>query len=232
MIWPMVIQSLQRPMSPPALAAAVGALTVLVAAYCLVYTALAGSPESLSEAVSWPLVNLVPWLFAFEYGKRQAGWARKGVVLVAALAISLLLGAPSWRAFTDAGFQLVRSLPALLATGVALYALARAGSAARRSQKAVELPCSPQSIEWVAAASNYVELHGAFGTLLVRAPLSQVERELAPAGFVRAHRSALVRVECIARRRPKDVLLKSGRSIPLGKRFRAPLDAAISSLRP
>lgn len=52
---------------------------------------------------------------------------------------------------------------------------------------------APAEIERVEAAGNYVELHTAGGVVLHRATLAGVEGVLAPHGFVRIHRSRLVR---------------------------------------
>lgn len=55
----------------------------------------------------------------------------------------------------------------------------------------------PARIDWVEAAGNYVELHGPDGPVLHRAPLSRMQAQLAGAGFVRIHRSRLVRLAAI-----------------------------------
>ncbi|MDO9489399.1 MAG: LytTR family DNA-binding domain-containing protein [Sphingomonadaceae bacterium] len=52
---------------------------------------------------------------------------------------------------------------------------------------------APEDILWAEAAGNYVELHSATGPLLHRTTLAALERELAPHGFARIHRSRLVR---------------------------------------
>ncbi|MCW0198748.1 LytTR family DNA-binding domain-containing protein [Sphingopyxis sp.] len=61
-------------------------------------------------------------------------------------------------------------------------------------------------IEHVAAAGNYVEIAWRGQTLLHRATLTAIESELAAAGFVRIHRSRLVRRDAVRR----VVTLKSG----------------------
>ncbi|SDC84637.1 DNA-binding response regulator, LytR/AlgR family [Nocardioides lianchengensis] len=48
------------------------------------------------------------------------------------------------------------------------------------------------TISHVEAQGDYARLHTADGSHLVRVPLSQLEEEWAPAGFVRIHRSLLV----------------------------------------
>lgn len=84
---------------------------------------------------------------------------------------------------------------------------------------------APDEIEWAQAAGNYVELHGAFGTLLHRQTLAALEAELSGRGFVRVHRSRLVRgsaVNAIETRQSGDfeLVLASGARIAGSRRFR------------
>ena len=55
------------------------------------------------------------------------------------------------------------------------------------------------SIDWLQAEDNYVRLHAAGKSHLVRTTLSALEQKLAATDFVRIHRSAVVRVPRIAR---------------------------------
>ena len=218
-----MIDRLQAPLKASHLAAVALAVSGAVALYCLAYTALAGGSESPTEALIWAFVNVVPWVVAFEAGKRSRRIASKGLVLVGTLAVSLALGkgVGDWDSL---GFEIVRRLPGLLivATLLAVVGL----SSRRRPSAAVEpaeLPLPPGSIDWIAAAGNYVELHGCGRILLHRMPLSSVEAQLAPFGFVRVHRSTLVRRDRIARIRPLDLVLLDGTALKIGKRYRARL---------
>lgn len=81
-------------------------------------------------------------------------------------------------------------------------------------------------ILWVEAAGNYVELHRSASPVLHRAPLSEMERRLARAGFVRIHRSRLVRRDVIVavESRPSGdfvVRLATGQTLLGSRRFRA-----------
>jgi DNA-binding LytR/AlgR family response regulator len=83
----------------------------------------------------------------------------------------------------------------------------------------------PEEIDWVSAAGNYVELHGSFGTELARRTMADLEAELAPQGFVRVHRSRLVRRAAIATTVTRqsgdfDITLRSGTVISGSRRFR------------
>jgi hypothetical protein len=212
-----MLQALARPLTPPALVLASLGLVAANTAYCLIYTALAGQASTFGQALGWSIANLLPWLLAFEAGKRSG---RPGVAVAGGLLVSMLLG---WLLLgADLSlFQLARRLPgALIVLGLLLPLRRRE---VRTAAGAVELPLPPDRIAWVAAAGNYVELHGAERPLLVRAPLSAVETTLAPHGFVRIHRSTLVNRRRVARVRTEDLLLDDGRSLKLGPRFRAQL---------
>ena len=83
----------------------------------------------------------------------------------------------------------------------------------------------PEEIDWVSAAGNYVELHGSFGSELARRTMADIEAELAAHGFVRIHRSRLVRRTAIASTQTRqsgdfDITLRSGAVIGGSRRFR------------
>jgi hypothetical protein len=83
-------------------------------------------------------------------------------------------------------------------------------------------------VVWVEAAGNYVELHRGGAGLLHRASLSEMERRLQGAGFVRIHRSRLVRreaVEAVESKPTGDFLvrLRDGRELAGSRRYRRPL---------
>jgi hypothetical protein len=83
-------------------------------------------------------------------------------------------------------------------------------------------------VVWVEAAGNYVALHRGGAGLLHRASLSAMERRLQDAGFVRIHRSRLVRreaVEAVESKSTGDFLvrLRDGRELAGSRRYRRPL---------
>jgi hypothetical protein len=83
-------------------------------------------------------------------------------------------------------------------------------------------------VVWVEAAGNYVELHRGGAGLLHRASLSEMERRLQDVGFVRIHRSRLVRreaVEAVESKPTGDFLvrLRDGRELAGSRRYRRPL---------
>ena len=83
----------------------------------------------------------------------------------------------------------------------------------------------PTEIDWVSSAGNYVELHGSFGSQLARRTMADLETELKPHGFIRVHRSHLVRRAEIATTETRqsgdfDITLRSGAVISGSRRFR------------
>ena len=83
-----------------------------------------------------------------------------------------------------------------------------------------------EQIIWVEAAGNYVELHSGAGPVLHRASLAEMERRLAGAGFVRVHRSRLVRRAAIVSLETRasgdfTVNLVTGETLAGSRRFRA-----------
>lgn len=108
---------------------------------------------------------------------------------------------------------------------MAAVALALKWSQARTDREAGPLPLLPRQIDWVQAAGNYIELRAGERTIVHRTSLGAAERDLAGHGFVRIHRSTLVRRDRIARVRPRDVVLTDGTHLKVGKRFRSQLSA-------
>lgn len=83
-------------------------------------------------------------------------------------------------------------------------------------------------VAWIEAAGNYVELHRGPTPILHRAPLSEMERQLQGAGFIRIHRSRLVRRAAVVAVESKSsgdylVRLADGRELAGSRRYRRPL---------
>lgn len=221
-----MLATLRTPLKGLHLLLAALAALLAVTIYCLAYTELSGRSESPIEATLWTIVNVLPWLAAFEAGKRSPQIGAKALALSGALGVSLGLGILVGEG-RDLGFELVRRLPGLLITACLLAAVARPAKARTTTAHGElnELPLAPGQIDWVAAAGNYVELHGCGRTLVHRVPLSSLEAQLSSHGFVRVHRSTLVRRDRIKRVRPLDIVLHDGTSLKTGKRYRASFQA-------
>lgn len=221
-----MIAALTRPMPAPQLALATVALGVAVAVYCVAYTALAGRPETLGESLVWAVVNVCPWLLAVEGAKRAARWSGALLAIGAAFVLSMGLGILFGEVGQSHGFEAWRRVPVLLLVAAGVAGLRWLASRHEtRFGECDPLPLLPRQIDWVRAAGNYVELRTGERTVVHRASLGAAERELALHGFVRIHRSTLVRRDRIARVRPYDVVLHDGTHLKLGKRFRTSLDS-------
>jgi hypothetical protein len=217
-----MMDALRRPLPLPTLAVGIAILAIAVALYCVAYTWLAGRPETFAEALGWALVNICPWLLAIEAGKRADRWSGAAWALGAGMIGSLALGYLLQVSSNPLAFEAVRRLPALAASAGAI-ALLR--SQLGRKPACREMKLLPRQIEWVRAAGNYVEVRANGRTVVQRASIGALERDLAKHGFVRIHRSMLVRRDRIARVRPQDVVLHDGTLLPVGKRYRAALAA-------
>ncbi|HET7708760.1 MAG TPA: LytTR family DNA-binding domain-containing protein [Sphingomicrobium sp.] len=218
-----MLDALRRPLSLPALLAGVTVAALLVAAYCLGYTALAGRPETLTQSLGWAIANVIPWLLAIESGKRVSHLPSMIIVLGAALLGSILLGYALGVSDDPLPFEAWRRAPAL-ATVAGLIALLRS-PVGRRERNGGEIPLLPRQIDWIQAAGNYVELRASGQTVVHRSSISAAERDLAMHGFIRIHRSTLVQRDRIARVRRHDVILTDGTHLKIGKRYRATLNS-------
>jgi two-component system LytT family response regulator len=82
-------------------------------------------------------------------------------------------------------------------------------------------------IDWFEAADNYARLWSGGKSYLLRQSLSELEQR-AP-GFVRAHRKALVRVAGVKEVGEETAVLSCGATVPVSRRRRAELLAAVRS---
>ena len=92
-------------------------------------------------------------------------------------------------------------------------------------------------IEWIEADAYYVRLHTKRGTFMLRERMAALEARLDGIGFFRAHRSAIVRVDCVQEitavsRYEHQVRLASGARAPLSRERRAALEAVLARRRP
>jgi two-component system LytT family response regulator len=88
------------------------------------------------------------------------------------------------------------------------------------------------TVDWIEAADNYVKLHVGSAEYLLRHTLAALEKELDAAQFVRIHRSAIVRIDCVAALFPEShgdftVQLRDGVRLPMSRTFREHVERAI-----
>lgn len=88
------------------------------------------------------------------------------------------------------------------------------------------LVVQPAEIDWIEADGDYVRIHTGTTTHFARMKLSDIERRLAPAGFVRIHRSRLISLSHVKEFRP----LSRGASVVVMKSG-AQLDASYACLK-
>jgi len=92
-------------------------------------------------------------------------------------------------------------------------------------------------VEWIQSADHYARVWSGGRGYLLREPLNDLEQRLAPVGFLRVHRSALVRVAAIralkkSRTGELHAVLGSGARLPVSRRRAAALAVAVRSNRP
>jgi two-component system, LytTR family, response regulator len=88
------------------------------------------------------------------------------------------------------------------------------------------------SIDWIEAADYYAALHVGPKTHLLRRSITELEQDLDPDVFLRIHRSTIVNLNRIRGLKLNedgeyDVLLESGTSLRLSRRYRKPLQARL-----
>ena len=221
----MTIAGLAEPLPPARAAVVVLGVSLAVAIYCLGYSTFAGRSETFASASAWALVNVAPWLVALEVLKRQTCRRRILMTLFAAMVASVLLGALLLGAEVTR-FEMWRRVPALAIVALAAFALFRLKARSKAAEASAQmLPVPPSRIDWIRAAGNYVELKSGDRIILHRTTLNAAERALAAEGFVRIHRSILVRRDCVERVRSEDVVLSDGTHLKIGKRFRSAIAA-------
>jgi two-component system LytT family response regulator len=82
-----------------------------------------------------------------------------------------------------------------------------------------------RDVDWFEAAGNYVRVHSAGTTHLVRMTMQALEEKLEPRAFVRIHRSTIVNVQRIAQLEARFrgdylVVLKNGTKLDLQRAYR------------
>lgn len=75
----------------------------------------------------------------------------------------------------------------------------------------------PGEIDWIEAADDHAVIHSGQGSHRVRQPLADLEARLDQEGFVRVHRSAIVRLDRV-REVGSRLVLRDGTEVPLSRR--------------
>ncbi len=90
-------------------------------------------------------------------------------------------------------------------------------------------------IEWIEAEGNYVSVHSANKSHLLRETISSLESQLDPKKFVRIHRSSIVRLDFIKELQPwfhgeYRIILQDGTQLTLSRNHRDKLQEALGKL--
>jgi len=88
-------------------------------------------------------------------------------------------------------------------------------------------------IDWINAEDNYVRIHAAGKTYLMRETVGGIEERLDPARFVRIRRSTIVRIDRIREIRPLmngtfELMLEDGTRVTSARRFRESIEKLVS----
>ncbi len=210
---------LSNPLPTRQLVLVAAAIVLALGLYCLAYNALQGVEVTAADAFSWPVINVLPFILAWEWTKTQPSKIRL-IALAFGCITSLLLDLGYSNEFV-AAFELIRRIPAVILV-LGLYAIAdwleRRSTSVRPTSR--ELPLLPSQIVRVTSSGNYVMLHTDTQSVIHRAPLQTVENSLERHGFVRVHRTTLVRRDTIVKVRNRDIVLADGTSVKTGARYR------------
>ena len=91
-----------------------------------------------------------------------------------------------------------------------------------------------EEIDWIEAAGNYLRLHAAGETHLLRETMNALEERLDPARFLRIHRSTMVNIERVKEIQPLFhgdyvVLLRDGTELTLSRTYRQRVQEVLGS---
>ncbi len=233
------LESLQkRPLRGAALGAEVLLVWIAGALYCSGYEALSTGIDNWPGSLVWSAVAILPWLALFEWSKSRHGRQvlasppHIAAALVITAAASLALGRVISAADGHSAPLLLSMLRRLPAAGTCLLLMlwSRAGQSGEPAESDVSLSALAQSLDWVEAADNYIQLHIGGRTLMRRMALRDAEKALSRQGFVRIHRRFLVKASRIAAVHGNGagqvVRLTSGVELPVGRAFAANLPPA------
>jgi len=200
--------------------------------YCQLFELIFGHDGwNLAADLTWAVATLTPWAVAAILFERAArpGEARRRMLARAILLCGLayLASAFAARAVGADNVHAFYSRIPLVAAGLLaalLYPVSSAVSAEGAAADDGQPPVRPAEIVFASAAGNYVELHYGGRSTVWRQTMQNAERILAPAGFVRIHRSFLVPRHAIetvrsGRKGPVAVALRDGRRLPVSHSY-------------
>jgi hypothetical protein len=239
---PESLTRLAEPLRGGALAMVALVVWTAGAAYCHGYQRLLSGAAEWPGSFVWSAVAVLPWLALFEWSKRRTREQLSSspglllTALVATAAASLLVESAAdlltGSRTAPVTLNLLRRLPAIGASLVLiLWAGALRGKKLKDAERHASADCLldlAPSIDWIAAADNYVELHIGQRVVLVRTTMRSAERALEPFGFVRIHRRFLInrrRLDGIVGTNGERRIRIAGTELPVGRSYLASLGA-------
>lgn len=203
------------------------------AAYCHGYQRLLSGAGEWPSSLTWSATAVVPWFALFEWSKQPRGIevTRRPVILIA-LVIGIAALSIAFEYFVNfclgevadhLGMLVLRRLPPIGVT-LLLIAVARQSviSPLPSTRDTASLASLAKTIEYVAAADNYIELHLGGRVVLRRVTLTEAAAALKHQGFVRIHRRYLVnrdQIDSVHLNGRGKVRLRTGAELPVGRAF-------------
>lgn len=97
----------------------------------------------------------------------------------------------------------------------------------RQGREVVRIP--ERDVEWIDAAGDYMCVHAAGETFILRGTMKNLEDRLEPVRFQRVHRSTIVNLERVTRLRPHSngeyfLVLDGGHEIKLSRTYREKIE--------
>lgn len=258
----MTVRAIRNARQPRQGAALIAAAIAMLAGYCQLRSATETGPVPVWVSMRWAIATVLPWSLASAWGwscraellaaARGAGRARAQLFLSfwgAAQVIDLAAFASGRVGLfaIDTGRIAVRTVEfapfALLLAGALTIILALVGRPRVRDGEGGAWIAFPEhlrlradDIRLVRSAGNYCQVSTPARDHLVRLTLAELAEQLAPYGFVRVHRTAIVhpaRVREVMRgtKGRRRLRLSCGTELPLGDRYRDALGALVPSLR-
>jgi hypothetical protein len=163
------------------------------------------------------------------------------LIVASCLLARCLPAAPHRPLLRDIGEQLGANAALVAASIAGLTALAHAVRNRRHSDPAAAFAIRQRGrftrldlsqVAWIETQGNYVALHGATGTSLLRRTVKSLEPELDPGRFIRIHRRAIVALEAVQSVAPlaagdATLRLKTGETLRVSRSCRAGLHQAL-----
>jgi len=235
---------LTKPLAPRQSAILGLVLVAAAASYCVLHELLFYGFPSLSSALAWAAISVLPWLAAFECNKyvvaKVAGSrVRAGAILLVLLLALFASGITESLLFPDearfmqmAGWHVVADLPetAIVALLTLIASVLSAPSTNAPAQHDLaELAPDPARILWLKSAGNYVEIAAHGRTQIKRMTLRQAQAMLDPAKFVRISRSVIINREALAQYEPRRALIRlsDGSEYKIGNAYRSKAAALV-----